>query len=40
MVTYLLVVWLAVVALLLWANACGRPVRDGLDAEGLDEASE
>lgn len=40
MATFLLIAWLALIALLLWANACGRPVRDGLDAEGLDEAVE
>ncbi len=39
MPTALLIAWLAVVALLVWANACGRPVRDALD-EDLGEAAE
>lgn len=40
MFSVLLALWLALIAFLLWVNACGRPVRDGLDAEGLSEASE
>lgn len=40
MATFLLITWLALIAFLLWVNACGRPMRDGLDAEGLGEASE
>ena len=40
MATFLLIAWLGLIAFLLWINACGRPVRDALDAEGLGEASE
>lgn len=39
MATFLLLAWLAVLVLLIWANAMGRPVRDALD-EDLGEASE
>jgi hypothetical protein len=40
MATFLLLAWLGLIAFLIWVNACGRPVRDGLDAEGLSESSE
>ena len=33
MATFLLIAWLVLIAFLLWINACGRPVRDGLDSQ-------